>query len=110
MDSSEDRPALGRVASTAVIWPIAGLLGGLLVGVIRARARGLMELDLLSCVIRWTVTGFFTGLGSVFLLALPIRRRRAISIGRLMAVVAVAGIVAWFFARVLFDAIGYEGF
>lgn len=110
METRESRLDPGRVASRAVIWPIAGLLGGLLVGVIRARIRGFVELDLLACAIRWTVTGFFTGLGSVLLLALPIRRRGAISIRRIMAVVAVAGIVAWFFARVLFDAIGYEGF
>lgn len=110
METRESRLDPGRVASGAVIWPIAGLLGGLVVGVVRARVRGLADLDLLSCVVRWGVTGFFAGLGSVLLLSIQFRCREAISIRRLMAVVAVGGIVAWFFARVLFHAIGYEGF
>jgi hypothetical protein len=110
MDAQEIKPEVSRNASAAVIVPIAGMLGGLLAGVIRARVLGLRDLELLSCVIKWGATGFFAGLALVLLLALPYRRGAALTIRRLMVLVAVAGIIAWFFARVFFDAIGYGGF
>jgi hypothetical protein len=110
MDVQEIKPGVNRNASTAVIAPIAGMLGGLVVGGVRTWIRGLADLELLSCVIKWGVTGFFAGLGLVLLMALQLRRTDVISIRRLMALVAIAGIVAWFFARVFFGAIGYEGF
>lgn len=110
MDIRAREPRWNRVASAAVIWPIAGMVGGLAVGAVRARMRGLIELAELACVIKWGVTGFFAGLAFVLLLALRLRRGDAISTRWLMALVAIAGTLAWFFARVLFDAIGYEGF
>ena len=110
MDVQEIKPGVNRSASAAVISPIAGMLGGLFVGVFRARSLGLIDLEFLSCVIRWAVTGFFAGLGLVLLLVFQLRRRDVISIRRLMALVAIAGVVAWFFAHVLFGAIGFEGF
>lgn len=110
METQATRPVIGRNAAFAVIWPIAGMMGGLLIGVLRAKYLGLLDLGLLTCVIKWSVTGFFAGLGAVVLLALQFRGRDVVSIGRLMAVVAVAGVVAWFFSRVFFDAIGFGGF
>jgi hypothetical protein len=110
MDAQQIKPGVGRSASAAVIWPIAGMLGGLVVGAVRAWIRGLRDLDEISCVLKWGVTGFFAGLGLVLLLALQFRRTDVISIRRLMGLVALAGIIAWFFARVFFGAIGYEGF
>jgi hypothetical protein len=110
MDVREIKPVVNRGASTAVIWPITGMVGGLLAGVFRARSLGLIDLDFLSCTLKWGVTGFFAGLGLVLLLAMSIRRGDVLSIRRLMALVAIAGVVAWFFARILFRAIGYEGF
>ena len=110
MGVQEIKPGVSRNASAAVITPIVGLMGGLLVGAVRTWIRGLADLELLSCVIKWWVTGFFAGLGLVLLMALQFRRTDAISIRRLMALVAIAGIVAWFFTRVFFGAIGYEGF
>jgi hypothetical protein len=110
MDVREMRPGVSRSASAAVIYPIVGMLGGLCIGAIRARSRGLVDLEQLACVVKWGVTGFFAGLGLVLLLALQFRRGDVVSIRRLMALVLFAGIVAWFIARVLFGAIGFEGF
>ena len=110
MDVQEIKPGVSRNASAAVIAPVLGMMGGLLVGGVRAWSRGLVDLELLTCVLKWGVTGFFAGLGLVLLMALQFRRTDVISIRRLMVLVAVAGIVAWFFARVFFGAIGYEGF
>ncbi len=61
-------------------------------------------------MVKWGVTGFFGGLALVLLLALQLRREDVISIRRLMALVVVAALIAWFFSRVLFGLIGYEGF
>ena len=110
MDVQETKSVMNRNASVAMILPVAGLMGGLLVGAARARSQGLMDLQMLSCVIRWCVTGFFAGLGLVLLLALQVRRGDVASIRRLMALVAVAALIAWFLARVFFGAIGAEGF
>ena len=110
MDVREIKSGVSRSASVAVIAPIAGMLGGLLAGVVRARTRGLVDLEFLACVLKWGVTGFFVAMALVLLLALQFRREDAISIRRLIALVAIAGVVAWFFSRVLFDAIGYGGF
>src|SRR5690348_13358521 len=98
MDMAEQERGVSRDASAAVIAPIAGLLGGLFVGTVRAWFRGFVDLQLLTCVLKWSVTGFFAGLGLVLLLVVQFRRRVVISIRRLMVLVAVAGIVAWFFA------------
>jgi hypothetical protein len=99
-----------RSASAAVIVPIVGMLGGLLVGVFRASGRGLDELVQVARVVKWGVTGFFGGLALVVLLALQLRREDVISIRRLMALVLIAALIAWFFGRVFFGVIGYEGF
>ena len=61
-------------------------------------------------MVKWGVTGFFGGLALVLLLAFQLRREDVISIRRLMALVVVAALIAWFFSRVLFGLIGYEGF
>ncbi len=110
MDRQDIKLDVMRSASAAVIAPIAGMLGGLFVGAFRARTFGPDQFAQLACVIKWGVTGFFAGLALVLLLALSVRRQDVVSIRRLMATVVVAGLVAWFFARVLFDAIGYQGF
>jgi hypothetical protein len=110
MDRLEMKLGVRRSASATVILPIAGMLGGLFVGMGRAWYLGLRELSPLECVIRWGVTGFFAGLGLVLLLAVQFRREDLISIRRLMVLIAVAAFIAWFFGRVLFGAIGFQGF
>ena len=71
----ENSPKLARSASSAAIWPIAGLLGGLFVGSLRAKAWGPDQIAQIACVIKWGVTGFFAGLALVVLLAFSSRRR-----------------------------------
>jgi hypothetical protein len=97
-------------AAAAVILPIAGMLGGLAIGAYRASGPGLRELTALACAIKWGVTGFFAGLALVVLLALQLRRQDVISIQRLMVLVIVAALIAWFFGRIFSGVIGYEGF
>jgi hypothetical protein len=109
MEQQEVRLGIRRNASAAVIVPIAGMLGGLILGIARASGRG-DEFAQMARVIRWIVAGFFAGLALLVLLALQFRREDVISIRRLMVLVAVAALIAWFFARILFDALGYEGF
>ena len=111
MERAESSSGLSRNASAAVIWPVAGMVGGLIIGALRA-GRGVAAFDIVEVerIIKWGVTGFFAGLGVVLLLAFQFRRRDVVSIRRLMALIAVAALVAWFFARVFFGAIGYEGF
>jgi hypothetical protein len=101
---------LARNASTTVIFPIAGMLGGLFVGGLRASGRGLDELAQIARVVKWGATGFFAGLAFVVLLSFSSRQQSIVSIRRLMVLVVVAGLLAWFFARILFGVIGYEGF
>src|SRR5689334_8505667 len=109
MGQQDARPRIGRNASAAVIVPIAGMISGLFLGM--ARASGLPDpLLRLSCVIRWVAVGFFAGLALIVLMALQLRRRDVLSIRRMMLLIAIAAVIAWFFAHVLFSAIGYEGF
>ncbi len=110
MDRQDIRLGVRRSASAAVIVPIAGMLGGLIVGAIRARSVGPDEFAKIACVIKWGITGFFAGLALVLLLAFSLRREDVVSIRRLMGLVVVAGLVAWFFSRVLFGVIGFAGF
>jgi hypothetical protein len=110
MEPQELRSGVRRSASAAVIVPIAGMLVGLFVGMYRASGRGPDQIAQIACVVQWMVTGFFAGLALVFSLAVPLRRADAVSIRRLMVLVVIAALIAWFFARVLFGAIGYEGF
>jgi hypothetical protein len=101
---------LARDASTAVIVPIAGLLGGLCVGGLRAWGRWPDEFAQIARVVKWGVTGFFAGLALVVLMAFLGRRQTQVSIRHVVALDVVVGVLAWFFARILSGAIGYEGF
>ena len=101
--------ALARNASSAVIFPIAGLLGGLFVGGLRARGRVPDEFAQMTCVVKWGITGFFAGLALVVLLAFGSWRQNVISMRKLMVLVVV-GVLAWFFARVLTVVLGDGGY
>ena len=101
---------LAQNASTAVIFPIAGLLGGLFIGGLRARGRGPHEFAQIECVVKWGVTGFFAGLALIVLLVFASWRQNLISMRKLMVLVVVAGVLAWFFARVLSTVLGDGGY
>ena len=107
---NQEATNLARNASKAVILPIAGLLGGLFVGGLRARSWSADQFAQIACVVKWGVTGFFAGLALVVLLAFSFRPGQLVSMRKLMVLVVVAGVLAWFFGRILFGAIGYEGF
>ena len=107
---SQMAPKLARNASAAVILPIAGLVVGLALGGLRAWFLRRDEFAQIACVLKWGVTGFFAGLALVVLVALQTRRPNQVSIRQMMVLVVVSGLLAWFFGRVLFGAIGYEGF
>ena len=101
---------LARNASTAVLFPIIGMLGGLFVGGLRASARGAGEIDQIAFVVKWGVTGFFAGLAFVVLLAFSSRRESLTSMRKLLILAIVAGLLTWFFARIFSGVIGNEGF
>ena len=101
---------LAANASTAVIFPIAGLLGGLIIGGLRARGRGPHEFAQIECVVKWGITGFFAGLALVVLLAFASRGQNLISTRKLMVLIGVAGLLVWFFARILSALLGSEGY
>jgi hypothetical protein len=103
-------PNLARNGSTAVMLPIAGPLGGLFVGTLRARGWAPDPFAQIACVVKWAVTGFFAGLAFVVLLAFPFRQQQIVSMRKLMVLVVVAGELAWFFAQILFGVIGSEEF
>ncbi len=94
-------------ASALVILPIIGLLGGLVLGAIGVSLAGGDELASLRVTIRWGVTGFFLGLALVVVLSVSLRRKDLVSIRGLLVLVAIAGVLSWFFARVLFAVLGY---
>jgi hypothetical protein len=110
MERHQTKLMESRNASAAVILPIAGMLGGLFIGGLRAYGGGLDAFAQISRVVKWGVTGFFAGLVLVVLLAVQVRRGDSVSIRRLMVLIAVAGLLTWFFSRILFGVIGFEGF
>ena len=101
---------LTRNASKVVILPIAGLLGGLFVGIIRSRGGGLDEIAQMERMLKWGIAGFFGGLALVVLLAFFSREQKSISTRKLIVLVVTAGLVAWFLARILGVIIGHDGF
>jgi hypothetical protein len=102
-----DNPRLVGTASALIILPIVGLLGGLALGAIGASLAGVGEFTGLVFTIRWGVTGFFLGLALVVFLSVSLRRKNLVSIRGMMVLVAIAGVLSWFFARILFGVIGY---
>jgi hypothetical protein len=102
-----DNPRLVGTASALIILPIVGLLGGLALGAIGASLGGRSEFAGLVFTIRWGVTGFFLGLALVVLLSVSLRRKDLVSIRGMMVLVAIAAVLSWFFARILFGVIGY---
>ncbi len=57
--------------------------------------------------LRLGVTGFFLGLSLIVLISFSVRGKDIVSLRRLMVLVALAGFFSWYFARILFEVIGY---
>jgi hypothetical protein len=102
----QKQPHLLMSASARAIIPIAGMLGGLGLGAVWANIQGADEFTGLFPVIRWGATGFFLGLALVVLLAFSTRREDVVSLRRLMVLVAISGLLAWYLTRILFGVIG----
>jgi hypothetical protein len=95
---------LGRNAVLLVLLPIVGLLGGLLVGAIRARIQRADEFAQLALVIQ---NGF---LGSVFGAATAVafavlERKNLTSLQRMVGVIAVAAVLLWAVVTLLRDLV-----
>src|SRR5262249_7867062 len=108
-----ENPVFLSTASAMAIWPIIGMLGGLLLGSIRASLQRADEFASLSSTIRWGVTGFFLGLALIVLLSFSLKQsditssRNFTSLRRLMVIVVVAALLSWYFTKILFGVIGY---
>jgi hypothetical protein len=103
----QDKPKLVRTASALILFPIVGLLGGLILGATwNSFYRGRDEFAELHLVLRWGVTGFFLGLALVVVVSLNLRRKDLVSLRRLMVLVVIVSLLVWFFARILFGVIG----
>ncbi len=90
-----------RSASALVIIPIAGMIGGLILGLVAARIWTLDELASLRLVAKFGVAGFFTG--CVLILAgVCVRRSAFRSLKGIIGFVAVVALLTWFVIRVLF--------
>ncbi len=107
---NQEATKLVKSASAAVIFPIGGMLGGLLVGGLRASSQGPDEMAQIACVIKWAIAGFFAGLVLILFLAIDLRGKNIVSIRRLIVIILIAGLISWYITRILFGAIGYEGF
>jgi hypothetical protein len=105
MDHAE--PKLSRSASAKAVFPIVGMLGGLLLGTVWAKVSRADELAAVHCVTRWAVTGFFVGLILVVFGALKLGRKDIISVRRLMLLAVIATLLCWYVVKILFDVLGY---
>jgi hypothetical protein len=94
-----------RSASALAILPIAGLVGGLILGALGAWLASADELTSLRLVIRYGAAGFFFGL-VLILLGVCVQRLRIKSIGGLTVLVAVAALLLWYATRVLYAVLG----
>src|SRR5262245_32779507 len=91
----DDKPKLVRTASALILFPIIGLLGGLILSAIwTSYRRGRDEFADLYLVLRWGVTGFFVGLALVVVLSLGLKGKDVVSLRRLMVLAVIAGLLA----------------
>jgi len=90
-----------RSASALVIIPIAGLVGGLILGLVAARIWTFDELARLRIVVKFGVAGFFTGC-LLILAGVCVRRSAFRSLRGIIGFVAAVGLLTWFVIRILF--------
>ncbi|MGC8640302.1 MAG: hypothetical protein ACP5XB_10550 [Isosphaeraceae bacterium] len=91
-----DRSYLGADASRKVLWPILGLLAGLLMGGLRSWLAGVDELAALSLVIAGGVVGSALGMVIVLAQLFPPRNHDLGSLKGLMSLVLAATLILWF--------------
>jgi hypothetical protein len=102
-----DRPQsrLARSASALALFPILGLLGGILLGVIRAYIWRGDELMNLGLTVQSAVLGSLYGTAVAVIFAV-LERKNLTSIKRMMAIILVVAVVIWAVVTVLRDLFG----
>jgi hypothetical protein len=98
-----DTSHLESDASRKVLWPILGLLCGLLAGGLRSWIAGVDELATIALVIAGGVVGSALGMAVVLATLYPLRRYDLGSLKGLMMLVLMAGLVLWFVVGYLRD-------
>ena len=96
-----DLKSLESEASSKVLWPILGLLAGLLLGGLRAWISGAGDLSLLALVIAGGIVGSGFGMAAVFATAYPVRAIRITSLRVLMVLVLLVALLLWWLLRSL---------
>jgi hypothetical protein len=99
------RSVFERTASATAVFPIFGMLAGLLVGVIRARINFVDELTQLQLITRGGFVGFVLGAAIAVASVLWPGRRGATSLRGLMLAVLVAALLGWFLVTTLFNGL-----
>jgi hypothetical protein len=93
---SRDSSHLESDASHKVLWPIAGLVLGLVVGAIRAWIGGATDLLAVSLVLAGGIVGSALGMGVVLAALFPLRSYNLTSLKGLLTLVFAAAIILWF--------------
>jgi hypothetical protein len=96
---------LTQNVSLMAIFPIGGMMGGLVLSYLWARHRIPDEIQRLAHIVRWGVLGFFLGLALAVLMLL--HGRGTISVRALMGLVVIAAVLCWWMVAILFGALGY---
>ncbi|APW61492.1 hypothetical protein [Paludisphaera borealis] len=97
MDQTGSR--LGASAARTVIIPIAGLLGGLIVGVAWSAIRGAADFDAVWIVVKGALVGSFLGMGAA-LVAATGTRSSLTTIRGLAWLVGIAAILLFFWIAI----------
>jgi hypothetical protein len=99
------RSVLERTASARAVFPIFGMLAGLLVGLIRARTSFADELTQLQLITRGGFVGFVLGTAIAVTSVRWLGKRGATSLRGLMLAVLVAALLGWFLVTTLFNGL-----
>ena len=102
--TSEPHPSsfLAKSASAMILFPILGLVGGLLYGVVRARIGRLDELGSIEMVVKCGFLG--SVFGAMIGVVVAIQSRKSLtSLKRILALVAVACVLLWAVIMLLRD-------
>ena len=91
---------LARNASAMALFPILGMLGGILLGVLRAWLFNLDPFIATGYYVRGGFLGSILGAAAAVAVAV-LERRNLTSIRRLMILIAIASVVLWFIFTLL---------
>jgi hypothetical protein len=92
MDNAE--PRLLRNAWAIVLFPILGMAGGLLAGIVTTWVRRFDEFVAIELIVRWGFLGSLFGAATAVMAAF-LARRNISTVKRLSVVIVAGAIVAW---------------